>query len=331
MTKVAIVGYGNIGKGVYNSITINPDMELVGIVSRDPKRVLKEGMNSISIYSQNDVLEEKVSLDADVAILCGGSKKDLPTQGPAFARIFNTVDSFDTHSNIPEYFEAMDNVARANKNTSVICAGWDPGTFSVNRVLAEAFIPGCIPKGFYGLEQKGGLSMGHSDAVRQIEGVLNARQYTHAIPEAMEKVKRGENPDLLPEQMHWREVYVVAKDGANTSKIEREIRDMPGYFKNHEVKVHFVSEGRLRDEFSDMPHDGVVLAVGETRYGNQAIIEYKNQWGNNAEATGNVLVACARATHRLSNQKRHGAFTMLDLSPADLSLRSRDNLLRKFM
>ena len=328
MIKIAIVGYGNVGKGVHESIARNSDIELAGIVSRDPERVVKEGMISTDIYSQTGVLEERVTLNADVAILCGGSKNDLPTQGPAFANMFNTVDSFDTHSKIPEYFRVMNGVATTNKNTAVICAGWDPGTFSVNRVLADAFIPGCVPKGFYGLAQQGGLSMGHSDAVRQINGVLDARQYTHAIPEAIDQVRRGENPDLPPEQMHWREVYVVAEDNADKSKIEQEIRNMPGYFENHQVQVHFVSKKELR---KDMPHDGVVLAIGETGNGNPAAIEYKNQWANNAEATGNVLVACARAAYSLSKQERYGAYTMLDLSPADLSPHSRGHLLKKFM
>jgi len=331
MTRVAIVGYGNVGRGVYEAIMRNSDMELTGIVSRNPQRVINEGMTHTQVYQQENVLEGKVSLNADVAILCGGSKNDLPVQGPAFAVRYNTVDSFDTHPNIPRYFKEMDRVAQDNNHTAVVCAGWDPGTFSVNRVLADAFIPDCVPKGFYGLGERGGLSMGHSDAVRQIKGVVDARQYTHAIPEAMARVKAGTNPDLLPEEMHQRQVYVVAGVGANKRKIEREIRNMPVYFKDHRVFIHFVTKEKLEEEFSDMPHDGVVLATGETGKGNRAAIEYHNQWENNAEATGSILVACARAAHRLSDQKRSGAFTMLDLSPADLSPHSRDDLLERFM
>jgi len=246
ITKIAIVGYGNVGKGVYESIKRNEDIELGGIISRNPQRVCDEGVSGVDVYLLDDVLEKRVNLDVDVAVLCGGSKKDLPIQGPAFARIHNTVDSFDTHSNIPTYFSEMDELACTNHKTAVVCVGWDPGTFSANRVLADAFIPGCVPKGFYGLEEKGGLSMGHSDAVRQIEGVLDARQYTHTIPQAMERVRKGENPKLLPEEMHWREVYVVAEESADKVRIENEIRHMPAYFKNHEVKVNFVSKDKLR-------------------------------------------------------------------------------------
>ena len=331
MTKVAIVGYGNVGRGVYESIKVNEDIELAGIVSRDPQRVLNEEIGSSRVFQQQEVLERKVSLDADVAILCGGSKNDLPIQGIAFARIYNTVDSFDTHANIPKHNKKMNIIAQDYHKTAIICAGWDPGTFSVNRVLADAFIPGCVPKGFYGLEENGGLSMGHSDAVRQIKGVVDARQYTHVIVEAMARVRNGENLNLLPEEMHWRDVKVVIEDGADKSRIEGEIKNMPNYYANHRVGVEFVSQKELDEKYSSMPHDGVVLAVGETGDGNKAAIEYHNQWESNAEATGNILVACARAAHRLNKRKRHGAFTMLDLSPADLSPHSREVLLKRFM
>ncbi|MFH1521343.1 MAG: diaminopimelate dehydrogenase [archaeon] len=331
-TDILVVGYGNIGKGVVGAIERNPDTNLVGIISRDPFRVRNNFRSStIPIYSQQFILDVSGVALADVAILCGGSKKDLPVQGPAFARLYNTVDSFDTHSEIPKYVANMQEVAKKYGHTSIVCAGWDPGTFSVNRILADAFIPGCVPKGFYGLGPKGGLSMGHSDAVRSIEGVLDARQYTHAIPEAMARVRGGENPMLKPEEMHSREVYVVAKENADKKKIENKIRNMPAYFANHDVTINFISQEELNEIHQNMPHDGTVIAVGKTTNGNKATIEYSNTWESNPEATANVLVACARAAKKLNLEKRIGAFTMANLAPSDLSPHSQDYLLKNFM
>ncbi|MFH1291272.1 MAG: diaminopimelate dehydrogenase [archaeon] len=331
MTKIAIIGYGNIGRSVYKAIERNPDTTLVGIVSRNPSRVRNEVSNTTNIYSTQLVLKGYEVVPADVAILCGGSKKDLPVQGPAFAEFFNTVDSFDTHSNISQYFADMQEVAKNYRHTSIVCAGWDPGTFSVNRILADTFIPGCVPKGFYGLGPKGGLSMGHSDAVRSIKGVLDARQYTHAIPEAIARIRNGENSLLKPEEMHTREVYVVAKENANRRKIENEIRNMPTYFANHDVTINFVSQEELNKNHQGMPHDGKVIAVGKTTDNNKATIEYSNTWESNPEATANILVACARAAKKLNLEGRTGAFTMADLAPSDLSPRSREDLLKNFM
>ncbi|MCK4730294.1 MAG: diaminopimelate dehydrogenase [Candidatus Aenigmarchaeota archaeon] len=331
MAKVAIVGYGNVGKGVYEAILRNDDIELGGIISRNPARVEAELNDITPVYLQSDILEKKDILDADVAILCGGSKSDLPVQGPVFSEIYNTVDSFDTHANIPAYFKKMDETARSKEHSSVISGGWDPGTFSVNRVLADALIPGCIPKGFYGLKERGGLSMGHSDAVRRVEGVEDARQYTHALDDAMNRVKSGENPNLSPGEMHSREVYVVAKKGADREQIENEIISMPAYFDEYETKVKFVSQDDLEKICYGMPHDGVMIAVGETGIGNKASIEYGNQWESNPEATGSILVACARAVDKLYNESQYGAFTMLDIPPAYISPRSRGELLSRFM
>jgi len=342
MTDIVIVGYGNIGRGVAKSIEVNDDVRQVGIVSRDPERVRRDLGLETTVYSQEDVLGGKFVPHADVAILCGGSKEDLPVQGPAFAEIYNTVDSFDTHAHIGPwvdketdeshigYFAEMDAVAGSNNHTALVCAGWDPGTFSAMRAFGSAFIPGCVPKAFYGLEEKGGRSMGHGDAIKQIPGVVDAVQYTHVIPEAMEEVLRGRNPDLVPEEMHWRECKVVVEDGADKARIEEKIRHMPDYYEKHRVTVDFVSQRELDEDHSAMRHDGVVLAVGETGDGNKAVIKYENQWESNPEATGNILVACARATHRFNDAKKYGAHTMLDLSPADVSPLSRDELL-KFM
>jgi len=331
MAKVAIVGYGNVGKGVYEATLRNGDIDLCGIISRNPARVEAELKDNIPIYLQSDILEGKDFLDADVAILCGGSKSDLPEQGPAFSEIYNTVDSFDTHANIPSYFKKMDEIARSKEHSSVIGAGWDPGTFSLNRVLADAFIPGCIPKGFYGMEKRGGLSMGHSDAVRRVENVEDARQYTHALNDAINRVRNGENPNLSPGEMHGREVYVVAEKGADRERIEKEVVTMPAYFEGYKTEVKFVSQDDLERICYGMPHDGVVIAVGETGDGNKASIEYRNQWESNPEATGSILVACARAADRLYNESQYGAFTMLDIPPAYMSPHSREELLSRFM
>ena len=329
-TRIAIVGYGNVGRGVYKALERNPDMSLAGIISRDPNRVRNEFGNTIVPITSPDNLRV---INADVAILCGGSKDDLPKQGPFFVEHYNTVDSFDTHAKIPEYFHKIDEFARKNGKTSIISAGWDPGTFSVNRVLMDAFLPGTIPKAFYGLGETGGLSMGHSDAVRQVKGVKDARQYTHAIPEAIERVRDGENPDLSVGEMHWRECYVVAEsdDPGEMERISDEIISMPNYFKPYKTKVHFVTQEILDKQLSGMPHDGLVLAVGETGNGNKAMIEYRNEWESNPEATGNVLIACARACKRFNNEGKNGAYTMLDIPTSYLSPHSNEKLLKDFM
>jgi len=338
--RIAIVGYGNIGRGVRSSIKKNPDMELGCIISRAPERVKSElGDNAPMLIDANEInytdAAEEIPLreEADVAILCGGSKNDLPVQGWQFAKLFNTVDSFDTHADIPKYFEKMDGRAKAYNHVSVVCAGWDPGTFSLERVLMDAFIPGARPQMFYGLDEKGGLSMGHSDAVRQLRdlGVMDARQYTHGIHEAIDRVRSGENPDLKAGERVWREVYVVAKEGADKAAIEKAIKTMPAYFDEYKTEVHFVSQEELKEKHSGMPHDGLVLAVGETGEGNRAMIEYKNEWQSNPEATGNILIACARAAYRLNKEGKTGAFAMLDIPAAYLSPRPREELLRDFM
>jgi len=226
--RVMIVGYGNVGRGVRLSLGKNPDMELVGIVSRSPERVGKE-LPDVPVMAISDVEGWKKAFRPDVAILCGGSKNDLPQQGPEFAKYVNTVDSFDNHSRIPEYFADIDAAAKASGHVSVISTGWDPGIFSLERVLGGAFIPGARAYGFYGLGEKGGLSMGHSDALRTIPGVKDARQFTHAIPEAIERVRRGENPAFEPGDMHTRECFVVLEEGADREAVTKTILSMPGY------------------------------------------------------------------------------------------------------
>jgi len=330
-TKIGIVGYGNVGKGVYSSILRNKelygDVSLSGIITRRPETV-REMVPGVKVVGLDENgLEE--DLDIDVAILCGGSKTDLPKQGPMFASKYNTVDSFDNHEKIPEYFANMDRVAKKNHTVAVISAGWDPGTFSLQRVLADALLPGSNPSAFYGLSEKGGLSMGHSNAIRRIKGVKDARQYTHAIPEAVERAKQGEK--LTPGEMHWRDCKVVLEEGSDEEKIRREIVNMPGYFAPYHTKVEFVSQKDLDTKYSSMPHDGVVIATALMGNGNRGIIEYRNQWQSNPEATANIMVAHARAAHRLKEEGKSGAYTILDIPPAFLSPRSTQELLKRFM
>lgn len=328
--RIGLVGYGNIGRGVRQSIEksrdLYGDVDLAGILTRRPEAVRKEvpGVKVVDFERGGD-------LNPDLLILCGGSATDLPVQGPQFIKGFNTVDSFDTHAKLPDYFRKMDDLARENGHIAVIATGWDPGTFSLERVLSDSFIPGVKPYGFYGLSEKGGLSMGHSDAIRRVDGVKDARQYTHAIPEAIEDVKSGNNPTLTPGDMHWRECIVVANEDGDKEKIANEITTMANYFEPYRTTVTFVTQDELDKEHSGLPHDGAVIAVGKTGDGSKALIEYKNEWASNPAATANILVAHARAAHRLSKEGKSGAFTILDIPAAYFSPRPHDELLKDFM
>lgn len=326
--KIAIIGYGNVGRGVIKAIQRNVDMKLACILSRSPERVNKELGDTAPVFAADNLDGLK---DADVAILCSGSKDDLPMQGPFYAKYINTVDSYDNHSQALSYFKAMNEAAMEAGNVSCVSIGWDPGIFSLQRVLGNAVIPGSKTYGFYGTTAKGGISMGHSDAIRSIAGVQDARQYTHAISEAIESVRCGENPQLKPGDMHWRECFVVAKEGADTDAIEHEIKSMDGYFAPYKTVVHFVSQEELDAKYSSFPHDGLVIGSGTTGEGNQALIEYRNIWDSNPEATANILVAHARAAKRLAEENRTGAFTILDIPPAYLSAHSREELIRSFL
>jgi len=335
-TRIAIVGYGNIGRGVHKAINKNEelygDMGLVEIITRRPEVVSKEllpkELSTVAVYNA-----DSKELDIDVALLCGGSKNDLPKEGPYFAGRFNTVDSFDNHSKIPEYFEAMDEAARKNKNVAVISAGWDPGTFSLERVLHNAFIPGSHTLATYGLTERGGLSMGHSDAIRTIPGVKDARQYTHAIPDAVEKIRRGENPDLKPGDKMRRECFVVLGNDtpSERTRVSMAIHTMPAYFEPYETTVKFVDQEELKKDHSDMPHDGLVITRGETGEGNRALVEYRNEWASNPEGTAGVLVACARAAYRMKQRGQVGAYTVLNIPAADFSPHSKEELLKNYM
>lgn len=327
--KIAVVGYGNVGRAVIAALPKQPDMELAAVLTR--RSELRQYLPVLPIFSIDQANE--LPIRPNVAVLCGGSKEDLfdGGQGPKMVKICHTVDSFDTHARIPAYFNTMNLAALGTGTVAIISTGWDPGTFSLARVFANAFLPGVKTYAFYGLTEQGGLSMGHSDAIRTIDGVQDARQFTHAVPEAMERVRAGENPELKPGDMHWRECVVVLKPGVNPEEVRAQIVSMPHYFEPYRTEVRFVSQEELDCDYSGMPHDGVVIAVSKTTPGHQAVIEYKNIWDSNPEGTAGIMLAFARAAYRLGLGGRCGAFTPLDIPPAYLSPHSREALLAKFM
>ncbi len=332
--KVVIIGYGNIGKGCELALPQNEDLELIGILTRrKPEKIETQlSENQDKVFNVSEI--GKIKDDVDVALLCGGSAKDLPIQGPKYARFFNTVDSYDNHGKILQYKKDMDVVARNSNNTSIISVGWDPGVFSVERLLAQTFIKGCQVRGFYGLGEKGGLSMGHSDALRRIEGVEDARQYTHAKHEAIERMRSGENPDLSQQEMHWRECFVVLEPGADRKKIEKETKTMEGYFKPYDVKIVFTTQKGLNKVASDRGqcHDGLVIASGKTASGHNSLIEYRCSWDSNPEATANIMIAYARACYWINNELAlPGALTPIDVPPAYLSELNFQEMLKKHL
>jgi diaminopimelate dehydrogenase len=320
--RIGILGYGNLGKGVEIALTHNPDMELVAIFTRrDPKTITTvTGANVVDISEIEDWTEK-----IDVMILCGGSATDLPIQGPEYSRMFNTIDSFDTHNNIPEYFKKVNKSAREGNKVSIISLGWDPGLFSLNRLLAESFLRDGNTYTFWGK----GVSQGHSDAIRRIKGVKNAIQYTVPIQDAIDRVRNGENPELTPRQKHLRECYVVLEEGADPKEIETEIKTMPNYFDEYDTTVNFITEQELKKNHSKMPHGGFVIRSGKTGINNQTnqIIEYSLKLDSNPEFTSSVLVAYARAVYRLSKDGEIGARTIFDIAPSMLSPKTNEELL----
>jgi diaminopimelate dehydrogenase len=325
MIKVGIVGYGNIGRGVKSALARVTDMELVAVFTRRPEQVKKEVEDTPVFRSEGFSLPKGMKID--VVILCGGSKEDIPVQGPAFARMFNTVDSFDTHADIPRYFQRMDSIARECGHVSIISAGWDPGIFSLERVLGDAFLPGGKGYTFWGT----GVSQGHSDAARKVEGVVDARQYTIPIEGAIQRVRSGETPEFSKREMHKRVVYVVAEDGADRDKIRREIVEMPNYYADYDTEVIFISREQMAREHATFPHGGFVLTSGLTGTGSRQILEYKCQLDSNPEFTASVLVACARAAFRLCGMGQRGAFTLMDFPPGLLSPHAGDELRSRFV
>ena len=319
--RIGIMGYGNLGRGVECAIKQNPDMELAAVFTRrDPKnvRILTE---DAKVYHADEAkhMTDKI----DVLILCGGSATDLPVQTPEYAKYFTVVDSFDTHARIPEHFAAVDAAAKEAGNVAVISAGWDPGMFSLNRVYANAILPDGKDYTFWGK----GVSQGHSDAIRRIEGVKNAIQYTVPIESAMEQVRSGSEPTLTTREKHLRECYVVAEEGADKAAIEKAIKTMPNYFDEYDTTVNFISEEELKAHHSKMPHGGFVIRTGETGCeGNKHVIEYSLKLDSNPEFTGSVLVAYARAAYRLSKNGESGARSVFDIAPAMLSQKTPEEL-----
>ncbi len=310
--NIGIYGYGNLGKGVEQAILKNEDAALVGIFTRrDPKSV--PSVSGAPVYHSSKVLDfcDKI----DVMILCGGSATDLMDQTPELAKHFHVVDSFDTHAKIPEHFASVDQIARQSGKIAVISCGWDPGMFSVLRTYGTAIIPDGKDYTFWGK----GVSQGHSDAIRRIKGVLDARQYTVPVEDALSKVRSGVNPELSTRQKHTRECFVVAQDGADLVKIEQEIKQMPNYFAEYDTTVHFISMEELQREHSTLPHGGFVIRSGESSSGTKQMMEYRLQLDSNPEFTGSVLLAVARAVTRLAEKGATGAMTILDLPPALLS------------
>lgn len=324
--RLGIYGYGNLGKGVEIAAHNNPDMELVGIFTRRDPKSLTPLYDDSKIFSINDVHNMKNTID--VMILCGGSATDLPEQGPDICSMFNTIDSFDTHAKIPEYFSKMDNISKASNTLALISCGWDPGLFSINRSLLESILPTGENYVFYGR----GLSQGHSDALRRIEGVKNAVQYTVPYDDSVDKVRTGKNPHFSSvREVMWRECFVVLEDNASPEKIEKEIKEMPNYFEPYNTVVHFISEEELKEKHNGMPHGGFVLRSGSTSEGTNQIAEFSLKLDSNPEFTASVLVAYARAIYRMKNQGLTGAITVLDVPVSLLSPKTRDELLTEIL
>lgn len=320
--KVAICGYGNLGKGAEKAIKQNPDMELVGVFSRRPKEQLGTTAN---VLSMENIEQYKGKID--VVIMCGGSANDLEVQVPEFAEYFNTVDSFDTHARIPEYYKMVDDVASESWSVSIISVGWDPGVFSINRLYGETFLPEGNTYTFWGK----GISQGHSNAIRKIEGVKNAVQYTIPIEKAVEKVRSGENPELTTREKHLRECFVVLEDGADSEKVEHEIVTMPNYFADYDTIVHFISEEELKEKHSGMPHGGFVIRSGMTGENTKQLMEFSLNLESNPEFTASVLLAYARAAYRMEQNGDRGAKTVYDVPPIYLSPKSKEELLKNLL
>ena len=311
--RIGIVGYGNIGRGVEQSIKRNDDMELKAVFTRRDPASVKIQTEGAEVKHFDDM--EAMKDEIDVMILCGGSATDLPVIGPKVAASFNTIDSFDTHAKIPEYFANVDKAAKEGKNVSIISVGWDPGMFSLNRLYAESILVQGSTYTFWGK----GVSQGHSDAIRRIEGVKNGIQYTVPIEAAVDQVRSGSEPELTTRQKHLRECYVVAEEGADKAAIEEAIKTMPNYFDEYDTTVTFITEEELKENHSKMPHGGFVIRTGETGCeGNKHVIEYSLKLDSNPEFTGSVLVAYARAAHRLSKKGESGARSVFDIAPAML-------------
>ena len=313
--RIGIFGYGNLGRGIESAIRQNDDMELVAVFTRRDPSALKINTPSAAVVSASDV--ESYAGKIDVMVICGGSATDLPEQTPALAKSFNVIDSFDTHARIPEHFARVDASAKQGGNVAMISVGWDPGMFSLNRLLAASILPEGKDYTFWGK----GVSQGHSDAIRRIEGVLDAKQYTIPVDSAIEAVRAGEYPELTTRQKHTRECFVVAAEGADLARIEREIKEMPNYFADYDTTVNFISMEELKRDHSGIPHGGVVIRSGRTGFDSQNtnVIEYSLKLDSNPEFTASVIVAYARAVARFAAEGAVGCKTVFDVPPAYIS------------
>ncbi len=325
--KMGIYGYGNLGRGVENAIKQNADLELVAVFTRRDPSTVKIQTEGVMVY-HSDKVNDMVG-KIDVMILCGGSATDLPEQTPKLAKLFNVVDSFDTHAKIPEHFENVSNAAEESQKVAIISVGWDPGMFSINRMYAVAILPDGEDYTFWGK----GVSQGHSDAIRRIDGVLDAKQYTIPVDSALEAVRSGSAPELSTRQKHTRECFVVAEDGADLKRIEEEIKTMPNYFADYNTTVHFISQDELNKNHSGIPHGGFVIRSGKTgaNLENNHIIEYSLKLDSNPEFTSSVLVAYARAAYRMNKDGQKGGKTVLDIPPAYLSPKSGAELRKELL
>lgn len=316
--RIGILGYGNLGRGVECAIKQNADMELAAVFTRRDPATVQILTEDVPVCRIVDVQEWKDKID--VMILCGGSATDLPKQTPVYAEMFNVIDSFDTHARIPEHFEDVDAAAKKGGNVGIISVGWDPGMFSLNRLYANAILPEGKDYTFWGK----GVSQGHSDAIRRVEGVKDGKQYTIPVEAALEAVRNGENPELTTRQKHTRECFVVLEEGADAAKVEEEIKTMPNYFSDYDTTVHFISEEELKANHSGIPHGGFVLRSGKTGWDgeNKHLIEYSLKLDSNPEFTASVIVSYARAAYKLAQEGQSGCKTVFDIAPAYLSAKS---------
>lgn len=324
--KIGILGYGNLGRGVECAVKQNDDMELVAVFTRRNPEDVKILTETATVCNVADVEDWKDKID--VMIICGGSATDLPKQTPVYAKMFNVIDSFDTHARIPEHFANVDAAAKEGGHVGIISVGWDPGMFSLNRLYANAILPDGNDYTFWGK----GVSQGHSDAIRRVEGVKDGKQYTIPVEAALKAVRNGENPELTTRQKHTRECFVVLEEGADAAKVEEEIKTMPNYFSDYDTTVHFISEEELKANHSGIPHGGFVLRSGKTGWDgeNKHLIEYSLKLDSNPEFTSSVLIAYARAAYRLASEGQSGCKTVFDIAPAYLSTKSGEEL-RKHM
>ncbi len=321
--KIGIYGYGNLGRGVEDAVKRNPDMELAAVFTRRSPDSLKIETENVPVVSTDDIMAWKNKID--VMIICGGSATDLPEMTPSLAEHFNVVDSYDNHSSIPVHFANVDAKAKEGSTTALISCGWDPGMFSLNRLYASCVLPDGNDYTFWGK----GVSQGHSDAIRRIDGVIDARQYTVPVEEAMERIRNGETPELTAREKHKRECYVVAEEGADKDRIRNEIVNMPAYFAPYDTTVTFITMEEMKEKHSELPHGGSVIRTGKTGKDDchSQVIEYKLNLDSNPEFTGSVLTAYARAVYRLAMRGDFGCKSVFDIAPADLSLQNRDELL----